>query len=280
MEQFIANPPPPLNAAQQRCADVVANQEYQLALPYYSKVKFFAPRVGAGAGPFTWTIGAGTISNAFSYGIGEAKVPAGFIADDGPATGSDTNLERGSQTISGELLHITGIAVSPQPMGSHVVAAVNRLRAHDYHVMAAISSMTSLRLIMNSRQVYLLGNPLMIPGAGGLAGSGKNLSGLHAYSGDQVDVQFGSNGVAARANYYAIPEGIFWMPQGSRDSQLQLEFRIDRNLIFTSGGDIDNAAANVVAAAGVSAWTYPLEIVSEWMCQLIGSVVGPRTRIT
>jgi len=270
---------------QEACAGT--NADYVISLPYYSKVKYRAPRVGAGAGPFTYTIPVGTKVSAFSYAKQQLKTSGGFTTLDGNATDSDTNLEKGAETIAGEKVHVTGISIMPQAAGTDVPAAgaAPDLRLQDSTLMAALGSLVSVTLNLNSRLRFLLGVKTMLPGGGALYGVAPNMANFLALAGDPNSQGFPGNGIPARGNQYGFPEGIVWNPAGSGDSLLTVDFEVNRTIVVFSGGDIDNPLSNVAAsnlpavvATGTRGYTFPTIIMSEWLVQLHGFVEGPRSR--
>jgi hypothetical protein len=87
-------------------------------------------------------------------------------------------------------------------------------------------------------------------------------------------------------NYYRVPEGLVWRPSGSEDSQLNVIFRVENELNFFSGGDLDNLTGDTAAdndpaivATGTQGYVYPSELCQQFMVFLHGEVVGARQRV-
>jgi hypothetical protein len=273
---------PGLTPIQQAQVSTFENQEYITPYPYYSKVKLRATRTGGAGGPYTWLIAAGTIARAFSYGIGEAMTPAGFLAADGNATIADTNLTRRATTTSAEVVQIRGIAIQPLPAAldaDGLSAAAPTVRPLDQQFLAALGESVSVELALNGDQNrFKLGLLSMIPGAGGLDGGAPAMSGRPALAGGVQSELYPKNGWAVRNNFFRLPEGLTWNKQGEADSQLELIFTVQRAVQIFSGGSPETPLGAVVAGAGVQAYDYPTNLVAEFLVHLASATTSPRSR--
>ncbi|OGS00194.1 MAG: hypothetical protein A2V88_08270 [Elusimicrobia bacterium RBG_16_66_12] len=273
---------PRLTAGQQQAANAIENQVYVTPFPYYSKVKFRAVRAGAPGGPYNWNIAAGVQPRAFSYGIGGSMLSAGFTPFDGLATIADTNITDPATTISGEVIHIQGIAIQPLAAALDVetLAALPIVRPIDNQLLAAISEAVSVELVLNGgANRFKLGIPPMVPGAGGLSGGAQAVSGRPALAGGVIGEPYPTNGWAVRNNFFRMPEGLTWNRQGMQDSQLEFALTVQRPIQIFSGGSPEVNLGAVVAGAGVQAYDYPTTLVAEFMVHLAAVVSGPRSRV-
>jgi hypothetical protein len=278
----------PLSVTQAAQLRALQNQFSLTSWPYYSKVKFFAP-LAAPVVASTYTLQRGAQSDAFSYAIGEGKQSAGYTTGDGNATAADTNLQQRGNTISGQNVWISGIAIQVVPSTMHLddgQVPPHRVRQPDARFLSALFNSVSVELSLNGGEnTFKLGTLGMVPGAGGLTGGGYDSIGLIALAGDDRNLDFGNNGWAVRSNAKMLPEGLIWRTQSRSDSMLNLNFNNTRAIqLFTGGspennvGDVaaDNLPANV--ATGTEGYAFPSEVVCEFMVHLLGRVKAPRTR--
>lgn len=272
------------------CIDALAAQEAITPYPYYSKVRIAASRSPAAPAAGSYTVARGTKVRAFSYGIGKSMASAGW-ANGEIATIADTNIANPFETNSGESVLIHGIAIQPLMACGHLDAAsavgtTPRTRLCDAHLLAALTEAMSITLAYNvGKNQYPLGTLTMIPGAGGLEGAAPATVGQVALAGEPRHVSFATNGMASRTNFWRVPEGIWWNKKGEADSDLSLDFELERAVQIFTGGDADNNEADTTAsnavgvvATGTEGYTYPSEINVAFMVFLIGTVVGPRGR--
>lgn len=228
--------------------------------PYFSMVGWIPALTGAG--PFVYTIAAGTQVRAFSYAIGQDMASGGnpgvFAAD------SDTNIVTAGKTIGGRAVEIQGLSLQILP---NVVAA---------SLVAGLFSLTSTRLLFNGSETnILLGAMYFIPGGPGLYGAqGEDLTKEPAIPGGKSWFGFSSNGLPGRDNILKIREGIIWQPEGESDSSLVIQFTTNRAAVA-------NAPIDEAAAAGIRGYTHPTAaaLTIQCMMQLHGRVVGPRSHI-
>lgn len=286
--QVRSRPRPALTREQARCLNTLENQQRVTSWPYFSKVKFRAPR--AGAAPSTYDIPAQTVVRAFSYGIGESMLAAGWPNANDLATFADTNLITRQQTNSGQNVHVYGIACQVLAGVGDLAAGdalPHRFRLSDGRLLAALWESVSVSIVFNgTEQQYRLGTLGMVPGAGGLNGGAFDNAGLIALAGEPRCVEFPANGMPARSNFFRVPEGLIWRDQGA-DSLLSVEFRVERAIRIPTGGSAENNVGNVAAsnapaavATGTEGYAYPTELCVGLMVHLVGHVEGDRTTIS
>ena len=217
--------------------------------PYYSRCFYEAARVGAG--PFTYTIPAGTERRVFGYGKGGqvAGLRGGLALE---ATSADTNLTQAGQTLAGQIVLIQGVACLVQP-GS------------DFELARQLLSEMSVNISTNGdTQSLFMGTPLNLPGIGGLFGLGSTgllEPNLNAGAPSQF-AKLGSNGQPLSDNFRRVPEGLIWRPAGNSDSNLVIRLRTERAVVVP-------AVATRVAAAGILAYDPPAFATVDLMWHLI-----------
>lgn len=269
-----------------RCMIDALTQRYVVAFPYYSAIMLSAPRVGLAGNPGTYTLVAGAPQavRAFSYAYdtgnaNTAGFPAGMIA-----TRSDTNLASPNETNSADVVEIHGIALQVIP--SFVRAVVDTVGPYvqdqlsDSRWLAALSGAVRVELRLNASEGYNLGIMPMLPGAGGFEGGGIDQLGEQAIQGGRLPFGFSVNGRPQTNNYFALPEGIVWLPKGQRDSMLNVVFEPTRNIIVYTGGDLANNVGDEAGAAGIRGFAYPVTIGTAIMVHLQGRVIGERSNVT
>jgi hypothetical protein len=262
------------------------NNMFDITLPYYSKGKVSAARTSDGAGHFSYVVAAGTIVSFFSYGRGQPKLSAGFSANDGNASNSDTNILRPGETINGESLRITGLSFVIMPAGTDGAAATTGpdLRLVDKNLVAALFSFCSLQCQINARGYLDFGPLILMPGAAGLEGRAPTISDNNALAGSMIDGGFVNNGMPNAGNAFGFDAPIWWNDDGA-DSNITFNLRVDRNIVLWSGGDVDNKQGNTTAnnlagevATGTQGYNFPSIVMCEILCRLHGQVLGERSR--
>lgn len=263
---------------QDPCIPGFEDQVFQIPWPYYSNVKFLAARTGAGAGPFAYTIAAGTRARAFSYAVGDQMVSAGYVVGDGLATFAETNLTIRNQTTSGEDVKIQGLAIQVLPSLQHDDGVPPGIvRPPDNLLLSELCNSVAISLNLNGdTDTYRLGTLTMIPGAGGLSGSSPDIIARQQAGVPTRDLGYPANGWPVRSNFYPVPEGLVWRHQGNRDSQLNVVFEVVRPIVVLSGGSPENNIA-VLGVDVATTYVYPTELFVGLKVQLIGSVFGPRS---
>jgi len=260
------------------------SQKRLTSYPYYSKVRFRALRTGDG--PYTYPVAAGTTVRAFGYAVGEQKTSAGFLAPEGDATIADTNLTNRSQTTAGQSVLIRGVAIQAEPGAMTRSDPSNPfdLRPQSAKFLAALFESLSVEMSLNGDENrFRLGSLGNIPGGSGLSGGAGSPDGIPALQAPPAAVPFGTNGWGTRANYYQLPEGLLWKPQGNPDANLNIIFTVSRAITLNSG-DPDNQLSNVTAAnaaeteaSGVAAYNFPTVLAQDLRVLLVGEVVARRT---
>jgi len=256
------------------------NQKIVTPYPYYSKVRFEAVQVADGAG-FNWIIQAGAVARAFAYRAGGLKVIAGFNAFEPAATIADTNLTRDSQTTSGENVQIHGIAIQALPASivqEAAAPAVPVVRPFNPRLFAALCDAASVELSLNGDEDRRrLGNILMLPGGGGAVGGGEDVSGQMAFAPGK-NLAYATNGWAVGTNYFPIGRKIIWRKGDNRDSQLNIIFTVQRDIVLESGGSPENLIGDQAAVPNVSqGWAFPNRVAVSLMVHLKGEVISERS---
>jgi hypothetical protein len=289
---LIGRPQMQLDPCQSQALDAVENQVRKTSYPYYSKVKFYADQVGAQAGPFTYTIPQGHEVRAFAYAVGEDRRIAGYTQADGNATIADTNLSTKNQTIGGQNVIVSGIALQLLPSAFHLSegeSTPHRIRKAPWELIAALWNTVSVEVLMNGGDnVYKLGILGMVPGAGGLIGGAPSVLNQQMMAGMAQDFPFAANGWPVKNCFFRLPEGLIWRNQSNADSMFNLRFLVTRAIRLFSGGDPENTIRGGLntppdndpesVATGTPGYVFPSEIAVEIMAFLVGEVVGPRTR--
>jgi hypothetical protein len=217
--------------------------------PYYSRLKFRAEGVEV-TGVFTYTFTKGTELLAFGY----AKTDNVQGTDEGigtaqKATKADTNLSNKGSTLAGQKVLIQGLSVITQG-------------ETDYEAARLLLPEVSVTLSLNGdEQSITLGTPINIPGIGGLYGLGATgilepaLADAHTYA------RLGANGMPFSDNFRRVPEGYIWMPQGGKDGNMVIKFKIERDVVIV--------ATERAAATGILPFDPPAIIEVDLMAHLI-----------
>jgi len=272
-------------SANAKAIRALAQQQSVTDYPYYSSVCFrsgFVPVMEDQAlvgweYPFT----RGEIRRAFAYGRGQSGVIAGFAdAIDGLMTLAETNLVKASETIGGHQVQIDGIAIFCKP------AMTDGERFLQARLLAQIATNVSIQMSLNGDQnTFPLGTLQQIPAAGGIVGAGNDdldfiplnydKQSLGANIGGPFD--FAQNGWQTRGNYYRFPNGLIWNHAGIHDSMLNVIFTNERDFTVYTGGTPERIQVHQVEGE-VPVPFKPLSVGVILTVQLIGQVVGPRTR--
>lgn len=224
------------------------------SMPYYSRVVFALAR--AGADPYTYTLAQGTNVRAFSYGANQDMGSAGLTGT--LATPADTNLTTAGKTLAGQAVGIFGVSVLVNPVT-------------DFEFLRIAAQHISVQIGLNGDDATLkLGTLLNLPSIGGLFGVGDSAIAIPPLANARQSAFLGSNGWPMSSNYRNIPEGIWWMPEGQKDSQLNIKFNAERAVVSSS-------IAARVAAAGVQAFTPPATIYLDFTVHLICGSTSPQS---
>jgi len=275
-----------LDPCQGQALDAFENQIRRTSYPYYSKTKHVAVRSGEGPGPYTYTINRGDDVRAFAYGVGDGRGVAGYTGADGVATIADTNQSDRNQTTGGQNLIIHGIAIQPLAVAFHLnesESGPHRIRPADWHLLAALFNSVSVEVLLNGGEnVFKLGLMGMLPGGGGLDGGAPGIVDAQAIAGMPRSKPYPTNGWPVRNNFFKLPEGLVWRNQSNSDSQFNVRYTPQRQIVVNSGGSPENGASGVDTFPdldnGQPGYVYPTELAVEIMTFLVGEVVGPRTR--
>lgn len=207
--------------------------------PYYSQVRFPLTIVTAGGAvtPSVYRLASGYTVRAFGYGIGDDIAVAGLS---GVANELNTNLVNKQQTNSGQNVRIAGISVYIPQDSDAMLAKV-------------LSEMVSITLGMNGEEnKFRLGRLGFLPSAGGLMGSGQSSLVRPGTYENWTPINFFSNGLPGRENYYPLPMNVYWNKAGSADSTLVIIAQMMKELTFS----VDPRAAGS-PDSGVEPWIPP-----------------------
>lgn len=259
------------------------SQFYLLPWPYYSRVRFVAEQVAGDTG-FRYRVPAGERRVAFSYGIGDQMISAGYNNLE-IATTKHTNLQERFKTIAGDSVYVIGLAILPMPAAQIFSADPEevRTRLSDAQFLAALHASLAVEISLEAgRNGFQAGIPLNIPGRAGIMGGGTQHVGSRPLNGQDPMEPFSSNGWPAMGNYFPLPEGLVWKPAGQPQSSFAVVLETQTEIDLQSGSyedpQADVVANNNVAevATGVQAYTFPTEIVQDFHVMLVGTTEGER----
>ncbi len=225
------------------------------SMPYFSRVVMAIAR--AGADPYTYTLAQGTNVRAFSYGANQDMASAGLAGT--IATPADTNLTTAGKTLAGQAVQIFGVSVLVNPRT-------------DFEFLRLAAQDISVQIGLNGDDATLkLGTLLNLPSIGGLQGWGDSAIAIPPLADARTQAFLGTNGWPTSGNYRMIPESIWWMPEGMKDSQLNIKFNVERAVATPS------IAARAAAAGTTQAFTPPTSIVIDLMVHLITASQSPQS---
>lgn len=223
-------------------------------MPYFSRVRFAISR--AGADPYTYTLSAGTNVRAFNYGVNTDMGSAGISSYN--ATPADTNLTTAGKTLAGQAVNIFGVAILVNPVT-------------DFEFLRLAAHRISVQIGLNGDDATLkLGTLLNLPSIGGLQGWGNTSIKPPPLASADNFAYLGTNGVPVAQNFRQIPEGIWWMPEGSKDSQFNIKFNCEEAVVTSS-------IAARTAAAGIQAFTPPATIYLDFTVHLMTASQSPQS---
>lgn len=226
-------------------------------MPYFSRVRFRVAR--AGAGPFTYSLAQGTNVRAFNYAVNQDMGSAGIAGLN--ATPADTNLTTAGKTLAGQAVWVFGLAVLVNPVT-------------DFEFLRLCAHRISVQFGLNGDDATLkLGTLLNLPSIGGLQGWGNTAIKPPPLASASDFAFLGTNGVPVAQNFRQIPEGIWWMPEGATDSQLNIKFNVEETV--TTG-----SIAARVAAAGIQAFDPPENIDLDFTVHLMTAAQRPQSTNT
>lgn len=209
----------------------ISSQRVKSTLFYWSKV-----RLAGVVASSQLTMPAAKVS-AFSYGLQQAMVAAGFPTAFGNATEADTNLEQPGQTNSGETVEILGVGIQ-------------LCSDTDGELARQIAPHLCVRMVRANGTPTRLGPMTMLPGGGGLFGGASTR--LVETPLNQATIERGviSNGYPSALNYRSLPEPILWTTVGTTDGILSVEVEQTRPVTIT-------LPPTRAATAGVAAYIAP-----------------------
>lgn len=258
--------PPGLRLARRQTRIPKAQGKAVTTYPYFSSVRAALRVVTAGGAlaPTVYLLPKGTVLRAFGYAIGDdlgvAGYPAGTIAND-----LHTNLVNRQQTNAGQTVRVGGISM--------MIA-----QDSDAGLLKVLAEKMSVTLAMNGEEnKFRLGRLGFLPAAGGLNGGGlSNLIKPGVYD-RYSDIEFFSNGLPGRDNYYPIPMSVIWKKAGSADSTLVIILEVKEDISFS----VEPRAAGP-AGSGIEEWIPPqvageVGTYVEFMLRLHTVQIAPRS---
>lgn len=250
-----------------------SNNAFILTLPYFSKVLWTFDKVAG-----VYVLEKGTSVDAFCYGVSETRVGAGYSTADGVGTIADTNLAKGRETINGETLEIHGISISPLEQSVHTPDGGSQIvQPQDYTLLGLLMANVSVSMMLNTRGRLNLGIPRMVPGASGLYGHAARVTDYTGSAGDPVDRGFVSNGMPIKGNAFNMDDPIYWNDDGA-DSLISLNFELQRNISFAPSADVAGDVDPGNVANNQYDFDSPDTLISEWVIEFHGKVLGERSR--
>lgn len=263
--QEAANLSPALRAFIARMA--VDSQQQIQTWPYYSRFYVVAQKVGAGPGPYTYTIPQGQTVRPFSYGVGQSDVIAHIFSGPGPdvpqqATFADTNLISAYKTTQAQRVMVWGMMLHLTPRS-------------DYCLVAQL---------MRNMSVSLLGQGLTVAQKLGALGMHMGRTGLFGLGADSVRgpgliettsplIASPTFGNPVPRHFFPFPYGVAWTPSGSSaDETFGLEFTTVRPSVCTS--DADRAPVSIAIdvennAVVNTGWFAPDFLLMDCMVELV-----------
>jgi hypothetical protein len=239
--------------------------------PYYSKIRF-EPTITNNTTNVVYAFTAGQRSRCFDYGLGASMVTAGFTSAGAyaNATLADTNLQSGAgrETNGSDMMVIDSVAFLPTPKSDPVL------------LKAIIAELTVTAGFGGSVSDYKMGNPLFLPGGGGLFGGGtsKLADALSTNDSGTTVPSFVTNGLPGAGDLLLLEDPIVWMPKPEADSQFAMEITCQRAITVTANartagaGGINPAAVVPPVTPGADG-TFV-----EFLVRLVGTQIGPRSR--
>lgn len=275
-----------LTPNQKLCVEVLNKQERVTSQPYYSTIEVIAEQAGNAPGPYTYTVSRGEEYRAFSYGVRQQGIAAGFPADFGNMTFAETNLQDKGQTNNGQSVIIFGIAAMVNPGGIYKVIDTDTTgigkRFADARLAAQLATNASVSLRLGGDETILrLGKLGAIPCHGGLMGQGQDSLAAQALVGGRFPFGFMNNGWPQNVNFMRLPEGLVWKPPSFPDSNLEILLRIERDIVLYSGGTqfIGAGDEDEDPVAGVRGYKYPDALVCPITFYLMGWVMARRSQV-
>lgn len=221
------------------------SQKSVLAFPYYSTCRFNAAL--SGAGPFAYTVAAGT-RKCFNFKIGDLPGALAGFPTTLQMTKAETNLLKASETRDNADVYIWGIAVEARP-------------SSDPYFVKQVWNNAYVELALSGTDQYLLGPLSFFPAGGGLYGAAPSAVTLPPATAS-TDVPLGhlNSGNPTAGNYFRLPQPVIWQANGSgkKDTSLVVSVTMDQPVAF--GGVADRAAsAGGASTSGTNAFVHPAD---------------------
>jgi hypothetical protein len=214
--------------------------------PYFSRVRFRVARAGVSPA-YSYTLAAGTVVRAFSYGQNQNMDGAGFTGV--TSTAADTNILKAYTSLAAEDLAIYGVSLVVNPNS-------------DFEFLRVSAPEISVRIGVNGEDsTKKLGTIVNLPSIGGLAGWGNTQVRTPPLDEERTYAFLGTNGVPHAADFYPVPSGIFWRKESDPDGSLVVTLTAERAVVITP-------LADRVAAAGVAAYNPPATIDLDFVVHL------------
>lgn len=220
---------------------IMAGEHQQQSSTYFSTVMLASALTGAG--PYTYTIAAGTALRAFSYGLGQDLSVVGYPAGS-PASFADTNLATANVSNNGDWVIIFGIGIQPTPTSEPLL-------------VKALDEVTSVIPFIGGDKLFPLGNPSMVPGGGGLYGMGDSAIGVPDQTSYVYKTGNLTNGDPLLFNLRILPTLIVWAPAGRVDSTFAVQIRTERAAAYTNLSADRVAVGGGASTPGTAAFTHP-----------------------
>jgi hypothetical protein len=239
--------------------------------PYFSRIRF-EPTITDNTSNVVYTFAQGQSVNAFDYGQGGTMAGAGFVAGGTGftvATAADTNLTTaaGRVTNGSDMVVVDAICFLPTPKSDPVL------------LKALIAELSVTGGFGGNLTDYRFGNPLFLPGGGGLYGGGQSALAVAGTNDSKGQINgFISNGLPGAGDMWPQDDAIVWMPKPEADSDFAMQVRCNRTVSVTvnartagSGGIAPAAVAPPVTAGADGTFV-------EFLVRLVGTQIGPRSR--
>lgn len=212
---------------------------------YYSAVRLTPQSVSKVAGTTTVTFSPNVANppQAFSYGVGDQMVNAGFPVAAPSATYAQTNLIAKNETNEQEEFLIDGLAFISHPGND---AELVRKVLPELYLSAGFGG---------DKNKFKFGPGLFWPGGAGIFGNGASFWGPPPMLQDAKYTHPGSpsNGSPFVNNYRRLPEGIRWNPKGQPDSTFGVNVTLTKAITFTGADRAADVANNIAAVTVPSA---------------------------
>ena len=240
--------------------DALLSQKSVVPLPYWSKVRYEAARVGVAPGPYTFTFPTQNRA-AFSYGVGGDAQLAGFAAGF-QATQAETNLVKANETNDNADYIIEGISIAF--MCDQLTEGL---------LVGEVFQNTSVEFSFSGQTTLRINNLVGIPGAGGPYGTQASI--VRSGVSDSVQgspISYLANGNPMAGNFLRFRAPFRWNAAGGGKKDSSLQVLLSQRRPFTLTSSADRAAG-----APVEAFSVPASIHLDLMIALHGVSVSERS---